>query len=62
MQLFPPLLGLTRARFQLRKKLTGAGRHILLVVGGVIPPSDIPLLERGGVQLYGSVQNPLMRQ
>jgi methylmalonyl-CoA mutase len=33
----------------LRKKLdTGAGRHIELVVGGVIPPGDIPLLERGG--------------
>ena len=33
----------------LRKKLdTGAGRHIELVVGGVIPPDDIPLLERGG--------------
>ena len=33
----------------LRKKLdTGAGRHIELVVGGVIPPGDIPLLERDG--------------
>jgi methylmalonyl-CoA mutase len=33
----------------LRKKLdAGAGRHIELVVGGVIPPSDIPLLERDG--------------
>ena len=33
----------------LRKKLdTGAGRHIELVVGGVIPPGDIPLLKRGG--------------
>jgi len=34
---------------QLRKKLdAGAGRHIELVVGGVIPPGDIPLLERDG--------------
>jgi methylmalonyl-CoA mutase len=34
---------------QLRKKLdAGAGRHIELVVGGVIPPGDIPILERGG--------------
>ena len=33
----------------LRKKLdAGAGRHIELVVGGVIPPGDIPLLERDG--------------
>ena len=33
----------------LRKKLdTGAGRHIELVVGGVIPPDDIPWLERDG--------------
>ena len=33
----------------LRKKLNaGAGRHIELVVGGVIPPGDIPLLERDG--------------
>ena len=33
----------------LRKKLdTGAGHHIELVVGGVIPPGDIPLLKRGG--------------
>ncbi len=33
----------------LRKKLdAGAGRHIELVVGGVIPPADIPLLERDG--------------
>ena len=33
----------------LRKKLdTGAGRHIELVVGGVIPPGDVPLLERDG--------------
>ena len=33
----------------LRKKLDdGAGSHIELVVGGVIPPGDIPLLERGG--------------
>ena len=33
----------------LRKKLdTGAGQHIELVVGGVIPPGDIPLLERDG--------------
>ncbi|MDC1383159.1 methylmalonyl-CoA mutase [Candidatus Puniceispirillum sp.] len=33
----------------LRKKLdTGAGQHIELVVGGVIPPRDIPLLERDG--------------
>ena len=34
---------------QLRKKLdAGAGRHIELVVGGVIPPGDIPILERDG--------------
>jgi methylmalonyl-CoA mutase len=33
----------------LRKKLdAGAGRHIELVVGGVIPPGDIPILERAG--------------
>jgi len=33
----------------LRKKLdAGAGRHIELVVGGVIPPGDIPILERDG--------------
>ena len=33
----------------LRKKLdAGAGGHIELVVGGVIPPGDIPLLERDG--------------
>ena len=33
----------------LRKKLdSGAGHHIELVVGGVIPPGDIPLLERDG--------------
>jgi len=33
----------------LRKKLdAGAGQHIELVVGGVIPPGDIPLLERDG--------------
>ncbi len=33
----------------LRKKLdVGAGRHIELVVGGVIPPGDIPLLKREG--------------
>ena len=34
---------------QLRKKLdAGAGGHIELVVGGVIPPGDIPILERDG--------------
>ncbi|MGB2099612.1 MAG: methylmalonyl-CoA mutase, partial [Candidatus Puniceispirillaceae bacterium] len=34
---------------QLRKKLdAGAGRHIELVVGGVVPPGDIPILERDG--------------
>jgi methylmalonyl-CoA mutase len=34
---------------QLRKKLNaGAGSHIELVVGGVIPPGDIPILERDG--------------
>ena len=34
---------------QLRKKLdAGAGGHIELVVGGVIPPGDIPILERNG--------------
>ena len=34
---------------QLRKKLdAGDGRHIELVVGGVIPPGDIPILERNG--------------
>ena len=34
---------------QLRKKLNaGAGRHIELVVGGVVPPGDIPILERDG--------------
>ena len=34
---------------QLRKKLNaGAGSHIELVVGGVIPPGDIPVLERDG--------------
>ena len=33
----------------LRRKLdAGAGRHIELVVGGVIPPGDIPLLETSG--------------
>ena len=33
----------------LRKKLdAGSGRHIELVVGGVIPPGDIPLLEKSG--------------
>ena len=33
----------------LRNKLdAGVGRHIELVVGGVIPPRDIPLLERDG--------------
>ena len=33
----------------LRSKLdAGAGRHIELVVGGVIPPGDIPVLEKTG--------------
>jgi methylmalonyl-CoA mutase len=33
----------------LRRKLdAGAGRHIELVVGGVIPPGDIPALEAAG--------------
>ena len=33
----------------LRQKLdAGAGRHIELVVGGVIPPGDIPVLEASG--------------
>ena len=33
----------------LRQKLdAGAGRHIELVVGGVIPPGDIPVLETSG--------------
>jgi methylmalonyl-CoA mutase len=33
----------------LRQKLdAGAGRHIELVVGGVIPPGDIPLLKKSG--------------
>ena len=33
----------------LRRKLdSGAGRHIELVVGGVIPPGDIPALEAAG--------------
>lgn len=34
----------------LRRKLdAGNGRHIELVVGGVIPPGDIPALEKAGV-------------
>ena len=41
----------------------GAGRHIELVVGGVIPPGDIPILERdGAAAVFLPAQNQLMRQ
>ena len=49
MRLAPAAPLLRRGRVRRCRRLDrGEGRHIELVVGGVIPPGDIPALEAGG--------------